>query len=457
MKLKNKKIVSILLAVTGFITACEDKVHYTIAEVDAPVLVSTTPESGATNVASGDITISVTYDKNVFFASSYVDQLSFTGGTIESADVIGTSATLTVNVNVPTRGTLCTLVIPEGVVTGPNSMPAPEVTLQFTTVDLDGALVNPSATPEAVNVYNYLLENYESCTLSATMAYVNWNTDEAEKVYGWTGKWPAINCFDYLHLYASPANWIDYSDITPVQDWWNDGGLVAAMWHWNVPTSDPTEMEGEDVSYSFYAEDNSFDADNALVEGTWENDVFTADLEKIADYLMLLQDAGIPVLWRPFHEAAGGWFWWGKDADSFKNLWIAMFDYFQGIGLNNLIWVWTTETGDDDWYPGDSYVDIVGRDLYGDTADDCASEYTSITSLYGNKLVALSECGYSSDTSSSVGTISEQWEAGARWLWFMPWYDGDDSATPHADQEWWQDAMEQDYVITRDELPLMTE
>ena len=85
MKLKN--IIGFLLLSMAFVTvACDDDVEYTITEVDAPVLVSTTPENGSTNVSSGDVTISITYDKNVFFASSYADQLIFTGGTVTSAD-----------------------------------------------------------------------------------------------------------------------------------------------------------------------------------------------------------------------------------------------------------------------------------------------------------------------------------------------------------------------------------
>lgn len=69
------------------------------------------------------------------------------------------------------------------------------------------------------------------------MANVAWNTEMSEKVYGWTGKYPAINCFDYVHLPASVAgaDWINYGDITPVKDWSDKGGIVAAMWHWNVP------------------------------------------------------------------------------------------------------------------------------------------------------------------------------------------------------------------------------
>lgn len=447
MKLKN--IIGFLLLSMAFVTvACDDDAEYTITEVDAPVLVSTTPENGSTNVSSGDVTISITYDKNVFFASSYADQLIFTGGTVTSADVIGTSPTLTVNVNVPERGTQCTLTIPEGLVTGPNQMPAPEVSVTFTTTGLDQ---NPvyTLTAEAQRVYDFLQENFETRTISATMANVAWNTENAEQVYQWTGQYPAMNCFDYLHLASSPSSWIDYSDITPVKEWWDNGGIVLAMWHWNVPK---TEGDTDTNNYTSTLSETAFNMDNAFTEGTWEYRTVQADLEKMAGYLKLLHNANIPVIWRPLHEAAGGWFWWGKNADSFKKLWIQMFDYFKAQGLNNLIWVWTSETGDADWYPGDAYVDIIGRDLYGNDAADCASQYQTLINDFGNKMITLSECGYSEYTDSTVGLLSEQWNAGARWLWFMPWYDSDNSTTPHADQTWWEDAMSQDYVIKRGEF-----
>lgn len=434
-----------------FFVSCGSDTGDDTPAVDAPILVSSTPEAGATKVKRGAITIELKYDKNIFFASKDLNRIAFTGGELLSADVLGASSTLTVKVNVPTRETTCTLSIPEGVIVGANQTPVSAVSLQFSTAALDKKLVNASATAATQKVYAYLLENYESKTFSAMMANVNWNTEKAEQVYQWTGKHPAINCFDYIHLYASGENWINYSDITPVKNWWDAGGLVAAMWHWNVPTADPASAS--EKNYAFYKADTSFDADKALAEGTWENKVFTEDLAKIVDCLKLLQDEDIPVIWRPFHEAAGGWFWWGKNAASLKAMWIAMFDYFKAQGLNNLIWVWTTETGDEDWYPGDAYVDIIGRDLYGNSSSSCASQYASIVDAYGNKMVALSECGYSEYTTSVVGKISEQWAAGARWLWFMPWYDNAGAASFHADQSWWQDAMNQDFVITREDLP----
>lgn len=562
-KLNIKWMLSLIAAFT--FASCDTDVDHDIPAVDAPVLVSTTPESGAAKVKTGEITIEVKYDKNIFFATDNLSEIKFTGGELISADVLGASNILTVKVNVPGRETACSLSIPEGIVTGPNQMPAPAVSVQFSTVALDKALVAASSA-KAVKLYNYLLDNFETKTLSAMMANVAWNTEMSEKVYGWTGKYPAINCFDYVHLPASVAgaDWINYGDITPVKDWSDKGGIVAAMWHWNVPkkavgeasstqiwegetvmpgdwsgnvqmtddaakavfadaqvgqvirvavkdvaagaqgsfknsgwseiasgtdyfdiSGDYTLVITEDVlkslqeggliigghdytavavylenngtaldpnkDYAFYKADTEFDATNATVEGTWENKVFTEDLKNAAAYLKLLRDADIPVLWRPFHEAAGGWFWWGKDAASFKSLWIAMFNYFKTEGLDNLIWVWTTEGNDADWYPGDQYVDIVGRDVYNRETADCVSEYTSIAENYGNKIVSLSECG-------TVGLISEQWASGARWSWFMPWYDGtneDGSPVVHADEAWWKDAMSQEFVVSREELPSM--
>ena len=562
-KLNIKWMLSLIAAFT--FASCDTDVDHDIPAVDAPVLVSTTPESGAAKVKTGEITIEVKYDKNIFFATDNLSEIKFTGGELISADVLVASNILTVKVNVPGRETACSLSIPEGIVTGPNQMPAPAVSVQFSTVALDKALVAASSA-KAVKLYNYLLDNFETKTLSAMMANVAWNTEMSEKVYGWTGKYPAINCFDYVHLPASVAgaDWINYGDITPVKDWSDKGGIVAAMWHWNVPkkavgeASSTQIWEGETVmpgdwsgnvqmtddaakavfadaqvgqvirvavkdvaagaqgsfknsgwseiasgtdyfdifgdytlvitedvlkslqeggliigghdytavavylenngtaldpnkDYAFYKADTEFDATNATVEGTWENKVFTEDLKNAAAYLKLLRDADIPVLWRPFHEAAGGWFWWGKDAASFKSLWIAMFNYFKTEGLDNLIWVWTTEGNDADWYPGDQYVDIVGRDVYNKETADCVSEYTSIAENYGNKIVSLSECG-------TVGLISEQWASGARWSWFMPWYDGtneDGSPVVHADEAWWKDAMSQEFVVSREELPSM--
>ena len=185
MKLNTYKW-TLALATMFTLAACDSDVEHNIPEVDAPVLVSTTPTAGASTVKRGDITIEVTYDKNVNFATKDINKIQFTGGTLISADVYGVSKTLTIKVNVPLRETSCSLTIPEGVVTGPNKMPAPAVSLDFSTIAVTKNLV-AATSPKAVKLYNYLLQNFESKTLSAMMANVSWNTEMSERVFQWTG------------------------------------------------------------------------------------------------------------------------------------------------------------------------------------------------------------------------------------------------------------------------------
>lgn len=114
-KLNIKWMLSLIAAFT--FASCDTDVDHDIPAVDAPVLVSTTPESGAAKVKTGEITIEVKYDKNIFFATDNLSEIKFTGGELISADVLGASNILTVKVNVPGRETACSLSIPEGIVT----------------------------------------------------------------------------------------------------------------------------------------------------------------------------------------------------------------------------------------------------------------------------------------------------------------------------------------------------
>ncbi|MBQ4285183.1 MAG: hypothetical protein II720_01840, partial [Bacteroidales bacterium] len=328
--------------------------------------------------------------------------------------------------------------------------------------------VTEGVTQATRSLYSYLLSIWGESVLSASMAKVNWNNYEGDWVAKYTGKHPAIATYDYIHLPESPANWIDYGDISPAREWFDAGGIIASSWHWRVP-----KREGS----SDYVYDNttSFQAKNVPVDGTWENTVAKADLDKVAGYLLLLQDAGIPVLWRPLHEAAGNtyatwnqsgskaaWFWWGYDGpDAYKTLWRYMFDYLAQKGVKNLIWVWTTQTSsaaDQDWayYPGDDYVDIVGRDIYGSasspaSAASIASQFSTVEGYWPQKMITLSECG-------AVDTLPSQWTAGAKWLYAMPWYDYDNDgsrgyAHGHADIAWWTAAFASEKVLAREDLP----
>lgn len=180
---------------------------------------------------------------------------------------------------------------------------------------------------------------------------------------------------------------------------------------------------------------NDFSPTEALKEGTPQNEIIEADIEKLAGYMKLLQDANIPVLFRPFHEAAGdyswgAWFWWGSQGvEATKQLWNYLRNKLEGeYGLNNIIWVWTMQTSDagapadpsliKSAYPGDDMVDIVGVDLYPeDVMTDQTAQFDLVNSVVERrKMVALCEVGNLVDP--SLAKLQN-----ALWSYFMNWYD----------------------------------
>ena len=336
--------------------------------------------------------------------------------------------------------------------------------------EVDKDLTNENATAEAKWVYTFLREQAGNKMLSGVQSGGTANNNErVNQVYTMTGKHPALAGYDYIFLQYSPtpAGWtwvVDYGDISAPKEQWQNNGLVSYMWHWNVPSTkaDWDKGKGGDFSgYNFYCDKTKFSIANALKSGTWENDFILQDIEKVAGYLKLLQDAGIPVLWRPLHEAAGNynlyggngaWFWWGRGgADACKKLWILLRDKLEGeYGLNNLIWVWTldaTPGAEKDyasWYPGNDLVDIVGVDIYADDTDAKARQYEAAVNLSGgHKLVTVSECG-------NIPNPAKCLEAGQGWSWFLVW---DLESYELNTTSYWKSIMSSNKVLTREGMP----
>lgn len=320
---------------------------------------------------------------------------------------------------------------------------APEFTLNFSTeakeiVSDFEALVNPNATAAAKAVHDFLVAEHGKHILSGAMANVNNNNDFADWIYSFTNKYPAIVGYDFIHLPESlkGENWIDYNDISAAKAQWAANGLVSYMWHWRVPTD---EQAWKDKDYSKYGcrapgdnveDPTDFNIENALKEGTWEHECILADIDEVAKIFKLLEAEGIPVLWRPLHEAAGSykyngaWFWWGaKGGEATKELWKLMYDRLVNHnGVNNLIWVWTAqyEEGYESQmiadYPGNEYVDVIGVDVYADDDNSQKAAYDALLSLgAGKKLVALSETGMLQNPDKCEAD-------GADWSWFNLWY-----------------------------------
>lgn len=336
-------------------------------------------------------------------------------------------------------------------------------------------LCDSKANGKVKSLFKFLTDNYGKNILTSTIAEVNWNNRCAENVYKLTGKYPAMNCYDFIHIYVPKNNWIDYTDITPVRTWADNGGIVSLMWHFNVPVSETTVPGADGSGVTCSPDKTTFKAGNALKSGTWENKWFYSQMDKVCDIILKLQEAGIAATWRPFHEAAGNtyatgyrgaaWFWWGAGgAETYRNLWKAMYDYFQGKGIHNLIWIWTAQntnngqaTSDKAFYPGDGYVDIIARDYYGSSRSHLVADYNELKSQYAGKMVTLGECGYgeSNGAKSEMPDMADVWSGGGKFLYAMPWYGGSlsgNSTNTMVSDKWWSAFINMNNAITRDKV-----
>lgn len=228
--------------------------------------------------------------------------------------------------------------------------------------------VNPRAQQCVRNVLKYLSDI--SC--DKIVAGQHTQTTEMEELHhirAVTGREPALLGFELLS-YSPNINYLDtdadcmtevvqnYGTLKNAWAWAAKKGLITFTWHWFSP------LGGR--SKSFYSINTDFDASLAVTDGTPENRALLSDMDVMAGLLRPFCDRGVPILWRPFHEGDGDWFWWGAGgAETVRKLWHIMFDRYTNIhGLNNLIWVWNSQVPA--CYPGDDTVDIISRDMYPD-------------------------------------------------------------------------------------------
>lgn len=310
--------------------------------------------------------------------------------------------------------------------------------------NIDQNLVTTTPSKEAVNVYNYLRENFGQKVLSGAMANYSYGLEEANWMHQNTGKWPAIAGFDFINHTRDWSNTNADVLFENASGYWAENGIVTLMWHWRDPLRTTDE---------FYTNGTSFDVSKISNTSSAEYQAMLADIDVIAGYLKEFKDANIPVLWRPLHEASGEWFWWGaKGPEACKTLWKTMYNRLVSHhGLDNLIWVWTSDAADNalDWYPGHEYVDIIGMDIY-PGENQHGSQYIAfdkVAALYeGRKIIALSECG-------SIPTIESMFEYGDIWSWFMPWNGDYTRSANHNGAAFLNTLFNNPNVITRDGVP----
>ena len=182
-----------------------------------------------------------------------------------------------------------------------------------------------------------------------------------EAAFQKTGHWPALIGLDYAEFRTGG---LDFKVVNRLAiEYARKGGLVTISAHLYNPAS----PRGGGLR------DKGVDLEPLLTPGNETHTRWMRELDTLADGLGELQEAGVPVLWRPFHEVNGDWFWWGgKKPETFIRVWRHMFEYFTKTKkLNNLLWVYGPNHGKRtaDYYAGDGYVDIVGLDAYTDFVD----------------------------------------------------------------------------------------
>jgi mannan endo-1,4-beta-mannosidase len=273
-----------------------------------------------------------------------------------------------------------------------------------------------------------------------------------------TGKWLGLIGGDYFHFGVSIANGAFTNNFTSVAaNYWAAGGLVE------VSLSMPNPTTGGGVN------DTNVSAADLLTAGTATNNTLNSLLSEVATEFQSLQKSGVQILFRPLHEGNGTWFWWGSGSGGpltqaqYVSLWKYIYNYMTvTAGLKNIIWVWAPNAGIDTttingMYPGSSYVDVVGWDLYTSNPASDTADYNALTSF--GKPIAMTEFGPGSpsagDTTFNEGTLvsalKSQFPKAVYWL---QWWDGNGSSTGWgmAETSSWANvktALTNSYVINR--------
>ena len=359
----------------------------------------------------------------------------------------------------------------------------------YETVKGNAVLSNPKATEETQSLMNYLASVYGEHTISGQQEIYKYGPHDFEYEFEYiketTGVYPAIRGFDYLNQ-ANPLYGSDDGTTQRIIEWCTDNqygnnGIATASWHITVPCNFADYKVGDSITWeqaTYKPDETDFDASKVCTKGSKEYEYYQLCLKLLAGELTKLQDAGVPLIFRPLHEAEGGggetgsWFWWGQKGSAvYKDIWKLTYTTLtETYGLNNLIWEWNgyDYSTSGNWYPGDEYVDLVAYDKYSCTKylaennwqpsivhDDTAagSTFWSLVNLTNKeKMVAMAEC-------DCISTLTNLQTEHANWLYFCPWYDGGSdninflSNPVFNTKEDLKEIYTSGYCITLDELP----
>ena len=291
---------------------------------------------------------------------------------------------------------------------------------------------NPNATPEAKAILRWM-EELPSRKDARVLSGQHFGRDAAsyrdfiESFHDETGRWISLAGADvgYTENDEKPFPGYDIDELTDVLiGYWNSGGLITLSYHAPHPWTG---------SHSW--DKTPRDLRELITPGNAAHTAYMKDLDRVAEALTKLRNAGVVVIWRPFHECNGTWFWWGhregrETGLDLIELWRHQYRYLtKEKKLNNLLWAYSPSSNAHEkvsvmfYYPGDDYVDIVGVDFYGD--EIALDGYEELTQL--DKPFGLTEFGPHRDSAGRmdyhafIRTVREKYP---RTTFFLPWHTG---------------------------------
>lgn len=326
------------------------------------------------------------------------------------------------------------------------------------TYNVTSSLVNKNSTANTKKLYSFLKDSYGKYVITGQQCDGGINGNEFKAIKNLTGDYPALLGLDMMDYTPSrTALGASSSAVEKAIEFADKGGIVTLCWHWNAPTEylNSTANNSDGWWGGFYTKSSKFDIAKVMNgQDAKGKKLLDRDIKEIAKQLKRLEKAGVPVIWRPLHEASGGWFWWGAQGpDAYKKLWKYLYNELTNTyGCNNLIWVYNGQSAD--WYPGDEYVDIVGEDIYpgNHVYDPQVSRFRQAIN-YGSKtkITALTENGCIFDIDSAVSI-------NALWSWFMTWggeftVNGSNYSEKYTEKSVIKKMYSSKYALTLDDLP----
>lgn len=277
--------------------------------------------------------------------------------------------------------------------------------------------VTPNASPEARALLRYLYNISGRHTMTGQHNYAAQQEISTLAALKVSGKTPAIYGTDWGFSKEGDKDsaYVRQATVEELEKQYANGSIIALTWHAVRPTDD------EPVTFRKSVQGKLTDAQfhDVITPGTKLYDRWCAQVDVIAGYLKKLQDAHVPVLFRPYHEMNGSWFWWGgRRGDRgtkaiYRQLWDRLVNHHK---LTNLIWVWNVdqptlpERQFVDYFPGQQYVDVLSLDDYGAFQQ---RYYDELNALSDGKVMAIAETA----TPPAIPIYRDQ----PKWTWYMLW------------------------------------